>query len=189
MELTYQCERDDYWAYYQLVTRRLPPWKRFDFIPVFALSVLIAYDHWKPNTPGGLLFAAASGIAFFSMLIVVQLWREKEAFLKVTELRPGTIGLHTILLHSKGLDLHGSVMETRVRWAKVTELKQNDKLLVFFISQRFGFIVPKHAFQTPEQAQAFVGTAQAYRKSALDGTPAVLPSIPETWPPAPQRIV
>lgn len=57
------------------------------------------------------------------------------------------------------------------------------------MSQRFGLIVPKRVFPTPEQAQAFLETAQAYRKSALDGTLPLLPSIPETWPPAPQRII
>ena len=118
----------------------------------------------------------------------MQLWREKEAALKVTELRPGTIGLHTILLHSKGFDLHSSVMETRVEWTKVTELKQNDKLIIFPISKHFGFIVPKHAFPAPEQAQTFLETAQAYRNSAADGTTPVLPPVPEIWPPAPQRI-
>ncbi len=189
MEVTYQLERDDYWAYYQFVAWRLPPWKRIDFLPLLALCALIAFDHWSPNTRHGLLFAIGAGVTFFGTLFGVTLWREKEAFLKTIEIRPGAIGLHTISLHTEGFNLQSSVVETRVRWSKVTELRQNEKLIGFLLGPRYGFIVPKRAFQTPEQAQAFLETAQAYRKSAHDGTTPALLSIPETWPPAPQRIV
>ena len=141
MELTYQLERDDYWAYYQSVTRGLPPWRRIDFLPLLALSALIAYGHWSPNT-----------------------------------------------LHPAGCRIQSAVMETRTSWAKVTELRQSDKLIVFLLSPRYGFIVPNRAFPTPQQAQAFLETAQAYRTSALNGTAPILPPVSKTWPPAPLRL-
>ena len=102
MELTYQLERDDYWAYYQSVTRPLPPWRRMDFLPLFALSALIAYGHWSPNTRNGLLLAVVTGMGFFGLLFSMTLWREKEAYLKTIKLHPGATGLHTILLHPAG---------------------------------------------------------------------------------------
>ena len=127
-------------------------------------------------------------MGFFGLIFSVILWREKEAYLKTTELDPGAIGLHTILLHPAGCRIQSAVMETWISWAKVTELRQEEKLMVFLLGPRCGFIVPKHAFPTPQQAQAFLETAQAYRAGVLNGTAPLLPPISETWPPAPLRL-
>jgi len=69
----------------------------------------------------------------------------------------------------------------------MTEITENKNLIVLFFGPRYGFIIPRRTFQNAEHAQAFLETAQAYHRSALDGTPLTLPEAPHSWPPAPQR--
>lgn len=189
MEVTYQLEREDYRLFQEILSKVLPFWRRFNLPFFFFLFVLVALEQWKPSGLTAMMIGFLSGAVFTGVLVLSNAWGRRMNFQNSVDFQPGAIGLHTILLHPGGFDIQSSTMRTSVEWSKVTQFGQSKKLVVFFVGSRFGFIVPKRAFATPEQAQTFLETVQAYRKSALDGTAPNLPSLPETWPPTPQRII
>jgi len=186
MEVTYQLEREDYLQYNRFVINRVPALKRQTLLSLFIVPVILAVEFKFLRMP--LLFYV---LIVFSVTVgwgVFLFWMQRRAVIAQATARPGAIGLHTLSLQPEGLREQNSVLEAWIKWQKFAEIAESPQMIVLLISPRYGFLVPKRAFQTLEQAQTFLETAQAYRQSALDGTTPNLPSLPETWPPAPQRI-
>ncbi len=187
MEVTYQLEREDYWQFNKFVINRVPALKRQVIFNLLLPGVIWLGAFWVLHFP--------LAVYIFLNLVLWVCWplyyfpEMKRATIKRAEMVPGALGQHTLTICPERLRQKSLVSESAVGWQSFTELTEDSRYLFFFMSQRFGLIVPKRVFPTPEQAQAFLETAQAYRKSALDGTLPLLPSIPETWPPAPQRII
>ena len=188
IEVTYQLEREDYWQYNTFVIGRIPALKRQTVFSLLFFPAILTFDLWIFHVGGNSGWLILLGAAVCIVWGAFFLWSRKRTYLRTVTAKPGSLGLHSFALCVTGLCEQASVMEVRVKWPGVTEITECKNLLVFFISPRFGFIVPKRAFPTPEQAQLFLETARAYRQSAIDGTPPLLPSIPQSWPPAPSRI-
>ena len=186
MEVTYQLEREDYLRYNRFVIGRVPALKRQALVRFLILPAILAVELRFLHMP--LLYYVLLLFSATVLWTAFLLWSQRRAIIALTEARPGAIGLHTLSLQPDGLREQTSVLEARVKWQNVTEIAQSPQVIALFLGPRYGFLVPKRAFPTPEQAQAFLETAQAYRHSALDGAAPVLPSVPETWPPPPQRI-
>ncbi len=186
MEVTYQLERRDYLGYNRFVVSRVPALKRQALIQMFVLPVILALELKVVHVPlwvYGLIVLILAGLWNAYLL-----WVRRRAVIALADARPGAIGLHTLALAPDGIREQTSVIEAFVRWSKVTEIAENKELVVLFFSPRFGFLIPKRAFPTAEGAQAFLETARAYHKSALDGTAPILPEMGSSWPPAPQRL-
>ena len=187
MEITYQLEREDYLQYNRFVINRVPPLKRQAILRFLTVPVIFAVEFLFLHLP--LLFYGLIVFSATVLWIAFLLWSQRRAVIALTLARPGAIGLHTLSLQPDGLREQTSVLEARVKWQNITEVAQSPQMIALFLGPRYGFLVPKRAFPTPEQAQVFLETAQAYRQSALDGTAPDLPFLPESWPPAPQRII
>ncbi len=186
LEVTYALEKSDYLQYNKFVISRVPALKwqvlfRFFFVPAvigaefFVLHLAFFY---------ALIFLGVA-LGWVSYL----LWVQRRTVIAQAQARPGALGLHTVSLQPDGFYSQSAVQDTRVKWQNITEVADSPQMIAFFLSPRFGFIVPKRAFADPAQAQAFLETARAYRRSAYDGTPPVLPDAPVSWPPAPQRML
>ena len=173
--------------YNNFLVGRVPARKRqiiisFIYIPAL-ISLALVLTHalsWEWDIFISVMFAIFW--AFFIIRV------RKTSILKSLEARPGSLGLHTLAVSTEGVREQTSIMEAFVRWPKIQESAENAKFIVFMIGPVWGFVIPKHAFTTPEQAQTFLETARAYHRSALDGTVPDLPITDRTWPPAPQRI-
>lgn len=188
MEITYQLGRDHYWQYNAFVIGRVPALKRQALVGPLIIAVILVFDLWAFHlilNPTVLFFC---GAALFGAWLAFTTWTRKRVFLKTVEAKPGSLGLHTLALSAEGVREQSDVLETRVKWPKVTEIAQSKQLIVFFVGPRYGFIVPLSAFPSPERTRAFLETAQAYHRSALNGTTPNLPPVSEAWPPAPQRL-
>ncbi len=187
MEVTYTLEKNEYLQFNRFVINRVPALKRQAFLRFFFLPVLIA---------GELYLMHISWLPFLVIICAVTAawvgyvwWAQNRAVITQAQARVGAIGLHTVSIQPDGLYSQTSVVDSRVKWQNITEVADNPQLIVLFLSPRFGFLVPKWAFADPAQAQAFLETARACRQSVWDGTLPVLPSVPASWPPAPQRIL
>ena len=187
MEVTFQVEREDYWQYNKFVIGRVPALKRQTLIGPLIISVILVFDLWAFHL-GNLTWLAIFGVVMFGFWLAFTSWTRKRVFLKTVEAKPGALGLHTLALRQDGLHEQSAVMETIVKWEKVTEIAESPHLIVLFLSPRYGFLVPKRAFPITEGALAFLERARAYHKSALDGTAPILPELSHSWPPAPQRL-
>ncbi len=150
--------------------------------------MIALFDLWAFHM-GSMWWNVWIGAAVFGFWLALTTWSRKRAYWKLTEATPGSIGLHTLALGPDGIHEQNTVKETIVKWPKVTEIAESPQLVVFFLSPRYGFLIPKRAFPTADGMQAFLETARAYHKSALDGTAPILPEIGASWPPAPQRLV
>ena len=186
MEVTYALEKNDYLQFNRFVINRVPTLKRQAFLRFFFLPALIAFELYIAHIPRlpflvVLCAVTAAWIAYLS-------WAQRRAVVTQAQARIGAIGLHTASLRPDGLYNQTSVQDTRVKWQNITEVAENSQMILLFLSPRYGFIVPKRAFADPAQASAFLETARAYRRSAYEGTPPVLPTAPASWPPAPQRM-
>ena len=190
MEVTYQLEREDYWQYYQFVAGRTQAFKRqmllrslIPAIIILDLILLLLFLH-----VGGIVWVTLGGAAVYILCFAPVKWSRKRIFLSTVEARPGALGLHTLALGVEGFHEENAAVETRVRWPKVSEIADNKQLIVLFLGPQFGYLIPKRAFPSEEQAQAFLETARAYHQSALKGTAPMLPEVTPSWPPAPQRL-
>ena len=187
MEVTYTLENNDYLQFNRFVINRVPALKRQALLRFFFLPVLIAVELYMAHT---------SWLPFLAIICAVTAawigylwWAQNRAVITQVQARVGAIGLHTVSLQPDGLYNQTSVQDTRVKWQNISEVAENSQMILLFLSPRYGFIVPKRAFADPAQASAFLETARACRQSVWDGTQPALPSVPASWPPAPQRIL
>jgi hypothetical protein len=185
MEVTYQLERTDHLEYNRFVVNRVPALKRQAFFQMLGIPLIFGFEFvsfhltWYIYIP----LILVSG----TLWNVYLLWVRRRAVVAQTQTRPGAIGLHTFKLGPDGVREQTTVIEAFARWAKVTEIAENKQLIVFFLGPRYGFLIPKRAFPSAEDAQVFLDTARAFRSSSLNGTVPSLPEIRPSWPPAPQR--
>ena len=78
----------------------------------------------------------------------------------------GQLGRHRLILDQDGLTESTAVGESRTRWAGVDRVEQNREYIYIYTSPAAAHVVPKRAFSTPEQAEAFYRLSQARRQSA-----------------------
>ena len=55
--------------------------------------------------------------------------------------------------------------ETKVQWQSVVDVTEDAKQFYIFLNQRSAFMIPKRGFTHPEDAQAFLQTAEGYWKN------------------------
>jgi hypothetical protein len=61
-------------------------------------------------------------------------------------------------------------------WSGVEDIVARKDFIYFFLTPKLAYLIPKRAFATPVDCEAFVGAAKAFRQSALDGIPTVIPA-------------
>ncbi len=186
MEVTYTLEKNDYIQFNRFVINRVPALKRQAFLRFFLLPVLIAAELYIAHISWLPLLVILGAVA--AAWIAYLLWAQRRAVVTQAQARVGAIGLHTVSLQPDGFYSQTSIVDTRVKWQNIAEVADSPQTIMLLLSPRFGFIVPKRAFADPAQASTFLEMARTYRQSAYDGTQPMLPSIPASWPPAPQRI-
>ncbi len=187
MEVTYTLEKNDYLQFNGFIINRVPALKRqallrFFGLPLFNLVVLWAFHV-------SLVPYLLNALGVTALWIGYLWWAHRQVVITLAQARVGDLGLHTVSLQPDGFYNQTSVLETRVKWQNITEVADSPQMIVLFLSPSYGFIVPKRVFAGPEQAQAFLETTRAYRQSVWDGTQPMLPPVPASWPPAPQRIL
>ena len=183
MEVKYTLEGEDYWTYNLFVINRVPSLKvrrifSFVIVPLLIGGELLFFNVNRLIVAGAIPILAVAWVVFLR-------WLGKYSYLKAVRSRPGQIGLHTLTISPESLKQTSTMGESKVPWSSFTEIVESPSQLCFFISPRFGVIVPKAAFPDAD-ARVFLELAQGYREHALYGKP--LPAEPQSdrWPPPPR---
>lgn len=183
MEVKYTLEGEDYWTYNLFVINRTPSLKIrriFSFViaPIAIGGELLFFNVNHFIVVGATLILAVAWVVFLR-------WLGKYSYLKAIRSRPGQMGLHTLTISPEGVKQTSTLGESKVPWSNFTEIAESPSQLCFFLSPRFGVIVPKAAFPDAD-AQVFLELAQGYWGHALHGKP--LPADPQNdrWPPPPR---
>jgi hypothetical protein len=187
MEITYTLEPSDYSRFNAFVVRRVPALMRQFVLRVLVIPVIVGVELVS-------LFHAAWLIALPLVVVATALWvayliwAQRRLVARQAQYRPGALGLHTMRVGAEDVREQSDALEMVVRWPKITEVTQSDHHVIFLIGPRYGLIVPRRAFGSPDQEQAFVETVRGYRRAALDGIAPVLPQAEGVWPPAPRTM-
>ena len=78
----------------------------------------------------------------------------------------GQLGRHRLVLGEDGLTESTAVGESRTSWSGVDRVEQSADYIYIYTSPAAAHVIPKRAFPTPEQADAFYRLSQARRQAA-----------------------
>ena len=187
MEITCQLIADDFWSFDRFVFKRVPALKRKIILNLISPIVVWLGIFWVFRFP--LPVCILLNLALWICWPFYYFPELKRQAIKRAEMTPNALSQQILTINSNELRLRNSMSEATTIWNNFTELVEDNQHFFFFISERFALVVPKRAFSAPEQAQAFLETARAYHRSALEGAVPILPAMDQIWPPAPQRIV
>ena len=68
----------------------------------------------------------------------------------------GQLGRHKVLLDENGVVESTTVGESRTSWAGIDRLEQNREYIFIYTQPQAAHIIPKRAFDSPHEAQAFL---------------------------------
>lgn len=100
--------------------------------------------------------------------------------------QPGLLCEHTIAISPIWFFEKTAVNETKIAWKTLQSIEEDADYHFFFIAKVNAFIVPKRAYSSLAEAQAFLDKSRQYWEAAKTGQP--LPEIKEgeVWPPPPR---
>jgi hypothetical protein len=81
----------------------------------------------------------------------------------------GQLGRHRIVLGEDGLKESTAVGESRTSWAGVDRIEQNQDYIFIYTSHAAAHVIPKRAFSSPRDADAFYGFARARQTATAPG--------------------
>jgi len=183
MQITYSLEPEDLWRYNKFLINRVATYKfrlllRLAIVPIGILLLFLSQQfNWWQSTLA--LFAAAC------LWVPFCFWSLRRHYLKTIQEQPGVVGMHTLEISSEGVSQQTSTSKSLLNWNGFSEIVENNDQVLFFISQKFAVVIPKHAFQSQDQVKHFLDMATAYWKG--NPVPALLGQETEVWPPPPHR--
>lgn len=110
----------------------------------------------------------------------------RKRILKLSMQKSGVVCEHIISISPAWFFEKTEVNETKVAWKTLLSIDENADYQFYFVSKANAFIVPKRAFSSMAEAQAFLNKARQYWDAAKMGQLAS-PDKSEIWPPPPQR--
>ena len=138
------------------------PLLRRKFIPAITFLAVVGFVFlcWQGGWIGPV--SAVLGLSIFYMGIVPRLLARQ------ARANPGFRGPHTLVISPDAIggETHG-VGETRVFWWTVVGIGSTPEHLMFFWQSGATTIVPRRAFETPQDADRFLATAERWRDAAI----------------------
>ncbi len=147
-----------------------------------------ALDLWRKTgvIPWGLIlgFVLISGVA--CLYLPPTRWR----IVKFTRKQPESLIPHTVNISPEWLSAKTSMSESKHSWQTVYSLEEDPDYLYLFISKGSAHVVPKRAFGSRAQAQAFLDKARLYWDAAKSGQTVFDGAAEDTgvWPPPPRSM-
>jgi hypothetical protein len=173
----YELTRDDLYAFHWRATfhsprgRRIRRWIYFGWllaIALFAILPAIGPDGFTISRVSFTFIILAFPIAALGQwLYETQLMRRAIRRL-VNEEKPGKgqLGQHRLTLTEAGVVESTAVNETRTSWAGVDRVEQNADYIFLYTSPVAVHLIPKRAFQDPQEAEHFYELARARKAAA-----------------------
>jgi hypothetical protein len=112
-------------------------------------------------------------IVFFVLIALLWLvgypfyyrWAIKRNIQKIysqTESR-NVIGEHTIAIEPEYVTERSPVGESRTAWSGIEKIQSDEQYIYIYVGPLNAFVIPKRAFKSGEESEAFLQQAQAYR--------------------------
>ena len=187
MEVTFVLTPEDLWTFNQFVIRRTFSFKlqlgvRFAFVPLCLIlfSALAGYAAWQ---------CALFGLAAAIVWVPFSLWSSRWQAARTARKRRAILDKQTVSLGAKGVRQVTTQMDTLVWWSGLLEVSESAAHIMFFVDINRAFLVPKHAFISQAEAQAFLDKARRYREAVLNGQTLLEDAPAEdtgVWPPPPR---
>ena len=195
MEVTYELTPDDLWHYNQYYLRHKAPFQSllltspvtkigFAFLSLIMLAdtgIFIGSLFQHHRIDWGMLF----GPVALAFVIPRLLPPTKKRLTKITSQRPGFFCEHIVSISPEWLSERTTVNDTKMAWTTIQSIEEDENYFYLFTSKSVAHIVPKRAFSSPHEAQAFLSDARRYWGTAKTRTP-VTADNPAVWPPAPR---
>ena len=80
----------------------------------------------------------------------------------------GLIGEHTMVIDPEGVTERSVVGESKTTWSGIEKIVHDDKYIYLYIGSLQAHVIPKRAFQNPDDAETFLQLAQAYRLARVE---------------------
>lgn len=80
----------------------------------------------------------------------------------------GLLGEHTMVIDAEGVSERSAVGESKIAWSGIERIEDDGKSIYLYIGPVQAYVIPKRAFRTREDEEAFLQTAQAYRSTGVE---------------------
>lgn len=173
IQLAYQINIDDLAAFSQHHARTSKRWRQrkhfTQALGIFsALLVALVWPEWT----------GVERVGFFIVLSLVWLfaypfyyrWAVKRNARKMysESASKDLLGEHTMVIDAEGVSETSAVGESKIAWSGVERIEDDGNSVYFYIGPVQAYVIPKRAFRTREDEQAFVQLAQAYRSARVE---------------------
>ena len=193
MEVTFTLTPEDLWQYNLYYRRHKAAIKLplllslvgllslvcFASIVLFIYSWLYAHDPFWTIVP---IIAAM-------IYLLPRLFPTKKRLVQQSSKTLGTLGEHLAMISPDWFFEKTSVSETKRAWVAFDSIEEDANYEYFFISKTHAYVIPKRAFTSLAEAQAFLDRARLYWNAAKTGQAVSDAAAEDTavWPPPPCR--
>ncbi len=190
MEVKYELTPEDVWHYQGYYRRRKVGLRSIFVYLLFGLagivcvgSSFVVWETWSRSgkVEWNTLLPLLAGI-FVALCFLPP---SKARMTKTYRQRPGVFARHTYQISPEWLSQLTPVSESKNAWASLFSLEEDESYLYYFLTKSTAYIIPKRAFTSYGEAQAFLNMSRHYWEAAKTGT--LSAAEPEgIWPPAPR---
>ncbi len=179
MELTYRVQRADLWRGAVYSNTHHPQLLVYLLYPLFLILLNVTLPLMRGDFTGALwVLLRFLVLMFLTAFVVIAFTTYKRMPSENTERfcteRIGPYGFECLVPEG----------HRYAAWQDVLKITETPQDFFLFAKKGKSYIIPKRAFGTPEQAQAFLQAAETYRSDAKSGLPP--PTQEGIWPPAPR---
>ncbi|KUO63219.1 MAG: hypothetical protein APF80_14140 [Alphaproteobacteria bacterium BRH_c36] len=150
---------DDFRAFTRAYSR-LTPTRRFArYVSVFMTALMIAgvgFAFWGLNDVALTIYFAALAVSLLLLQFVVTPWQRRRSF------QHQRLGDFEVAMEADddGFTSSSELAQGHMKWASIRQVDDLPEHVVLWPNNRIGWIVPKRAFATPMEADAFAHFAK-----------------------------
>ncbi len=189
MEVTYEMTPEDVWHYQEYYRRHKAGLRPILVYLLFGFAGIVcvggSFVAWKAWSRYGKAEWNIILPLLAEVFIILRLLPQTKARLtKKYRQKPGIFSRHTYQISPEWLVQKTSVRESKNAWAPLFSLEEDEKYLYYFLTKTTAYIIPKRAFTSYGEAQAFSEMSRRYWQAAKNGASLAEPE--GIWPPAPR---
>jgi hypothetical protein len=165
LEVKYNIDREDVWQFTRYVYWNLPRYRRNIYLTVAAVpvAVFMVGRLMEPNLVLNVAVALLVGVLMPGAIY----WNTKREVMKLPSGKPGLLGEHTITIGPEGIRERTVVNDGTHTWDGIHTIVADKHHIYLFIDTHMAHIIPKRAFASENEAQAFLNTSRQYWKAAV----------------------
>ena len=119
---------------------------------------------------GSFVWKSGISLAAAVLYIILPLWVMPWVTRRQLRKHLATHGRHSFALSPAGLWTTSTALgEGRVEWSAITEVVANEHMVMLYRNEQNAYIIPRRAFATPQEAEAFLLRATEWHATAMAG--------------------